>query len=90
MAWTVEVSARAVRSLRKMDRQTARRIRDELAEIAELDDPRVRGKGLTGNLAGLWRYRVGDYRVVCDIEDGVMLILVVAVDHRSEVYRRRP
>ena len=89
MAWTIDVSERAVRALRKMDKQAARRIRDELEEIAELDDPRSRGKALVGNLAGLWRYRVGDYRIVCDIEDGVLFILVVDVAHRREVYRRR-
>ena len=89
MAWTIDVSERAVRALRKMDKQAARRIRDELEEIAELDDPRSRGKALVGNLAGLWRYRVGDYRIICDIEDDVLLILVVDVAHRREVYRRR-
>lgn len=72
-----------------MDKQTARRIRNELVEIAKLEDPRSRGKALTGNLAGLWRYRVGDYRIICDIEDGVLLILVVDVAHRCEVYQRR-
>lgn len=75
--------------MRKLDRPTAGRVLDELEEIAKLDDPRSRGKALTGNLAGLWRYRVGDYRVVCDIEDGVLVILVVDVAHRREVYRRR-
>lgn len=89
MAWTIEVSEKAVRALRKMDKQVARRIRDELAEIAKLEDPRSRGKALVGNLAGLWRYRVGDYRIVCDIEDGVLVILVVDVAHRREVYKRR-
>lgn len=72
-----------------MDKQTARRIRNELVEMAKLEDPRSRGKALTGNLAGLWRYRVGDYRIICDIEDGVLLILVVDVAHRREVYQRR-
>ena len=72
-----------------MDKQTARRIRNELVEIAKLEDPRSRGKALTGNLAGLLRYRVGDYRIICDIEDGVLLILVVDVAHRREVYKRR-
>jgi mRNA interferase RelE/StbE len=72
-----------------MDRQMARRIRDELAEIAELDDPRSRGKALTGNLTGVWRYRVGDYRILCDIEDGRLVIVVVDVARRREVYRRR-
>ena len=89
MAWTIEVSEKAFRALRKMDKQTARRIRNELSEIAKLEDPRSRGKALTGNLAGVWRYRVGDYRILCDIEDGRLVILVVEVAHRREVYRRR-
>lgn len=89
LAWTIEVSEKAVRAQRKMDKQTARRIRDELEEIAKLEDPRSRGKALVGNLAGLWRYRVGDYWIICDIEDGRIVILVVDVAHRREVYRRR-
>ena len=89
MAWTIEISEKAFRALRKMDKQTARRIRNELSEIAKLEDPRSRGKALTGNLAGVWRYRVGDYRILCDIEDGRLVILVVEVAHRREVYRRR-
>ncbi len=89
MAWTIEVSEKAFRALRKMDKQTARRIRNELLEIAKLEDPRSRGKALTGNLAGVWRYRVGDYRILCDIEDGRLVVLVVDVAHRREVYKRR-
>ena len=89
MAWTIEVSERALRSLRKMDKQIARRVRDELLEIAKLEDPRSRGKVLTGNLAGVWRYRIGDYRILCDIEDGRLVILVIDVAHRREVYTRR-
>lgn len=89
MAWTIEVSEKAFRALRKMDKQTARRIRNELSEIAKLEDPRSRGKALTGNLAGVWRYRVGDYRILCDINDGRLVILVVDVAHRREVYKRR-
>lgn len=88
MAWTIEVSEKALRSLRKMDRQVARRVRDELSEIAGLDDPRSRGKALTGNLAGIWRYRVGDYRFLCDIEEGRLVVLVVDVAHRRDVYKR--
>lgn len=89
MAWRIDFTRNADKALRKLDRPTAGRVLDELEEIAKLDDPRSRGKALTGNLAGLWRYRVGDYRVVCDIEDGVLVILVVDVAHRREVYRRR-
>lgn len=54
--------------MRKLDRGIAARIFEELDEIAKLEDPRVRGKSLTGNLAGVWRYRVGDYRILCEIE----------------------
>lgn len=89
MAWRIDFTKAADKALRKLDRTTAGRVLGELEEIANLDDPRSRGKALTGNLAGLWRYRVGDYRVVCDIEDGVLVILVVDVAHRREVYRRR-
>ncbi len=89
MAWTIEVSERALRSLHKMDKQIARRVRDELLEIAKLEDPRSRGKVLTGNLASVWRYRIGDYRILCDIEDGRLVILVIDVAHRREVYKRR-
>ena len=89
MAWEVRVSERAARALRKLDGQAARRVTAELREVAALDDPRSRDKALTGNLAGLWRYRVGDYRVVCSIEDEMLVVLVVDVAHRREVYRRR-
>lgn len=65
------------------------RILDELDEIAALDDSRSRGKALVGNLAGLWRYRVDDYRIICNIEDEVLVILVIDVAHRREVYKRQ-
>ena len=75
--------------MRKLDRGIAARIFEELDEIAKLEDPRVRGKSLTGNLAGVWRYWVGDFRILCDIDDGRLVILVVDVAHRREVYKRR-
>lgn len=87
LAWKIEVSAKADKSLRKLDRQVARKIIAALAELVELDDPRSRGKVLAGNLAGLWRYRVGDYRLLCVIDDEVLVVLVVDVAHRSKVYR---
>ena len=89
MAWRSEVDKDVQRAMRKMDRQVARRITSKLREISLLDDPRSTGKALVGNMAGLWRYRVGDYRIVCDIEDAALLVLVVDVAHRREVYRRR-
>ena len=88
MAWTVEISAPAQKSLRKLGKVEADRITLALLEIAALGDPRLRGHILVGGLAGLWRYRVGDWRVVCRrIEDGRLVVLVVTIAHRREIYR---
>lgn len=89
MAWRIEIDKDVQRSMKKLDKQIARRIVAKLHEISQLEDPRSMGKGLTENKSGLWRYRVGDYRIVADIEDDVLVILVVDVDHRSKVYRTR-
>lgn len=69
MAWRIEFTRNADKAMRKLDKDVAARVFDELDEIAKLEDPRSRGKALTGNLAGVWRYRVGDYRILCDIND---------------------
>lgn len=89
MAWRIEIDKDVQRSMKKLDRNIAKRIIAKLREVSQLEDPRSTGKALVGNLAGLWRYRVGDYRIVCDIEDEVLLILVIDVAHRSKVYKRR-
>lgn len=81
MAWLIRFDKGVERSLAKLDQQIAKRITSKLREIANLDDPRSVGKPLVGNLAGLWRYRVGDYRIICYIDDGELVILVVHVDH---------
>jgi mRNA interferase RelE/StbE len=88
LAWTIEYADTAMSQLRKLDKQTARRIVDYMDErIAGLEDPRSTGKALTGPLGGLWRYRVGDCRVICDIQDGALRVLVVLVGNRREIYR---
>ena len=88
LAWRIEVSETAKRALGKLDRATAQRIilflRQRLAPAA---DPRALGKPLRGPLREYWRYRVGDYRLICDIQDQVMRILVVEVGDRKDVYR---
>ena len=89
MAWRIDFTKNADKAMRKLDRCVALRVLDELEEIAELEDPRSRGKALTGNLAGVWRYSVCDYRILCDINDGKLVILVVEVAHRREAYKRR-
>ena len=67
-----------MKQLSKLDKPTARRIIDYLRETASGVDPRSRGKGLTGNLAGFWRYRVGNYRIIASIEDDELLILTIS------------
>ncbi|MGE0752117.1 MAG: type II toxin-antitoxin system RelE/ParE family toxin [Variibacter sp.] len=86
-AWRVEFDARAARDLRKLDRTAQQLILRYLrARIATADDPRRFGRALTGDLKGLWRYRIGDYRIVAKIEDDRLIVLVVTVGHRREVY----
>ena len=88
MAWTIKYTDTAKSLLRKLDKQTARRIVDYMDErIAPLDDPRSTGKPLTGPLGGFWRYRIGDCRVICDIQDDALRILVVKLGNRKEIYR---
>jgi mRNA interferase RelE/StbE len=85
--WAVEFDDRARRELRKLDRQTQQDILRYLRErIAGASDPRQFGKPLRMNLAGLWRYRVGDYRLICRIEEHRLVVLVLKVGHRREVY----
>lgn len=87
MVWKVKYSDGAKRELKKLDKLAARRILDYMDErVGRLEDPRVLGKALTGNLGTYWRYRVGDYRVLCSIEDAEVLVLVLKVAHRREVY----
>ena len=88
MAWQIEYADTARAQLRKLDKQIARRIIDFMDErVAPLDDPRSVGKALTGPLGDFWRYRVGDYRVICDMQDGALRVLVVRVGNRREIYR---
>ena len=89
MAWKVELDSAAERDLDKLDPQIARRILTFLhGRIAPLDDPRSIGEALKGSKLGeLWKYRVGDYRMISSIEDGALRILVVKIGNRREVYR---
>ena len=87
MVWTINYSDRALKSLRKMDKQNARRIVDFMDLcIAVAADPRQSGKPLKGELGEFWRYRVGDYRILCEIRDDELVILAATIGHRREVY----
>ncbi len=87
MRWAYRFDERALKELRKLDRQAQKEILAYLDQrIAADADPRRFGKGLHSDLAGLWRYRVGDYRILCQIKDGLLLVLVISVGHRKNVY----
>ncbi len=87
MTWTVEFDDAAAKELRKLDKQTQQEIlRYFRKRIATNEDPRRFGKPLSRDLAGLWRYRVRNYRMICNIEDGNLLVLVLRVGHRKDVY----
>ncbi|HKA77984.1 MAG TPA: type II toxin-antitoxin system RelE/ParE family toxin [Pseudolabrys sp.] len=87
-AWRVEVDRAAARDLRKLGSEAERLILRYLRDrISGSDDPRRFGHALTGDRKGLWRYRVGDYRIVASIEDRHFIVLVVTIGHRREVYR---
>ena len=90
MAWKVELSEKADRQLDKLDPQIARRILRFLDErVARLDNPRSIGEALRGSKLGeFWKYRVGDYRLICSIEDKQILILVLRIGHRRDIYER--
>jgi len=89
MAWRIELSPEAQKKLDGLDRQDTRRILKFLYErVAPLEDPRSIGEALKGSRLGeFWKYRVGDYRVISHIEDGALLIMVVRVGNRRDVYR---
>jgi mRNA interferase RelE/StbE len=89
LAWTIVLSGLARKNLAKMDAQIARRITAFLRErVANLDNPRNLGHALQGSDVGhLWRYRMGNDRIVCEIQDAKLIVLVVHIGHRREVYR---
>lgn len=88
MAWQINYTNTALKQLGKFDKPAAKRIVDYMDErIGAAINPRESGKALTGALlGGYWRYRVGDYRVICDIQDNVLCILVIEVGSRKDVY----
>lgn len=89
MAWLIKFDEAAKKDLAKLDKQIAKRITTFLHDrVASLDNPRSIGEALTGSRLGeFWKYRVGSYRIICDIQDGVLCVLVLKVGKRSEVYR---
>ncbi len=91
MAWKIALSPQALKNLSQLDQQIARRILKFLHDrLAPLDDPCSSGEALRGSRLGeFWKYRVGDYRIIASIEDGQVLVFVLRIGNRREVYRER-
>lgn len=89
MAWTIEFQATAIKQLKKMEHAESGRIRHFLhTRVKPLENARQIGEALQGpDFEHLWRYRVGDYRIICDIQDHRLVVLVVEIGHRSQIYR---
>lgn len=89
MAWTIEYDEGALADLKKLDRQIQREILDYMdTRIAQAADPRAFGKPLRHSKFGLWRYRLRDYRIICQLRQAQLIVLVVAVGHRSTIYEK--
>lgn len=84
---TVQYSEDAKKQLKKLDKHIAGEIKKYMDEVQALKDPRSRGRELTSNLAGLWRYRAADFRIICEIQDDKLVILVLVIGDRKQVYR---
>lgn len=89
MAWAVEFDPDAVKDLKKLDKQVQARILEFLRQrLARLDNPRELGEALAGSkLGNYWKYRVGDWRIICDLQDQRIVVRVLRVGNRREVYR---
>lgn len=91
MIWDIKYTETSLRQLKKIDKSVALRVLDYMDErVAKLADPRAFGKNLVGpKLGSYWRYRIGDVRVICDLQNQALVVLVVEIGHRREVYRSK-
>ena len=87
MKYKVEYTAQAVMQLKKLDKHTAALIYGWIDKnLVDCENPRLHGKGLTANRSGQWRYRIGDYRLIAEIQDEIITILLLNIGHRREIY----
>ncbi len=88
MKYSIEITPRFEKEFKKLDRYTQRMIKAWIDKnLVDCEDPKVHGKALTANLKGMWRYRIGDYRMICLIEDDKLVITALNIGHRREIYR---
>ena len=87
MKYDVEYSKTAMNTIKKMDSSASKLIRTWIEKnLMNTENPRIKGKALTGDLKGLWHYRVGDYRILAEIQDAKIVILILDIGHRSKIY----
>ena len=87
MKYTVVYTEKAIKSLKKLDKSVLKTIKAWIEKnLVDTENPRQHGKGLTANRSGQWRYRVGDYRILAEIQDKKLVILLIEVGHRRDVY----
>ena len=88
MSWDYSISGKALKQLKKLDKQSAKQIFDFLDErISGTEDPRQWGKQLKGELNNVWRYRSGDYHILCQLQGDIFVVLVLEVGHRKNIYK---
>lgn len=87
MSYKINFSETSLKQLRKLDNLSRKRILNYVSDVlTKIENPRILGKALTGDLKGLWRYRIGNFRIVCQIQDNSLLILILKIAHRKEIY----
>lgn len=83
----ITIQSNAKKQLKNLDFTVQKRIAKFIDNLEELENPRIKGKSLAGNLSGFWRYRIGDYRIICDIVDSEITIYILDISHRSKSYK---
>ncbi len=86
MAWKIEWDKKALKQLESLEATVRKKIHDYIKKLIANNNPRSFGKGLTGDKSGWWRYRIGNYRVICRLEDHRLVVVIIAVGHRKEIY----
>ena len=88
MSYRLMYTDKSIKQLKKMDYQAQRLITSYLRKLEQLEEPRSKGKALSSGLRGFWRYRIDDYRVICEINDVQIIVIVVDIGHRKDIYNR--
>jgi len=88
MDWTIKYSKTFQKEVRKLDHPIQKKVKSFFDDLETTENPRSKGKALTQNLSGLWRYRVGDFRIICEIQDKKLVVLTLRIGHRDKIYRK--